>query len=179
METLLLLLVIVALLLALTLTLRVNSQARKIGDLEDDLRRRSRTQTEETEEKLDTLRTLLARVAEGAPVSEEMIREGRLWRDVLPDEGVKLVEQGDLHVIDVRTADEVRGGTLPGAVHIPISELEERVAEVPRDARTKLVYCAGGGRSAAACEFLSREGFRELNNLAGGIGAWTGPVERP
>jgi rhodanese-related sulfurtransferase len=42
-----------------------------------------------------------------------------------------------------------------------------------------LVYCAGGGRSAAACEFLSRSGFENVFNLEGGFMSWSGPTARP
>jgi rhodanese-related sulfurtransferase len=179
METLSLVLSILSLLIALGAWLRAGAQAQRIEDLEAEVRRRSRTLSEETDEKLNLLKEQLVRVNEGKSLSADMIREGRLWRDVLPEEGKALLAAGALHVIDVRTVDETRSGMLPGAVHIPVSELEARFEELPRDDRPKLVYCAGGGRSAAACEFLAREGFVELSNLAGGISAWTGPVERP
>jgi rhodanese-related sulfurtransferase len=42
-----------------------------------------------------------------------------------------------------------------------------------------LIYCAGGGRSAAACEFLASKGYTNLHNLEGGFGAWQGPRARP
>jgi len=61
---------------------------------------------------------------------------------------------------------------------IPVQELPERLSDLPRDGRKTLVYCAGGGRSAAACEMLTREGYANLHNLTGGIGAWGGPIER-
>ena len=79
----------------------------------------------------------------------------------------------------MRTPGEVAAGKIPGALHIPIDDLEARRAEIARDDRTKLVYCAGGGRSAAACEFLSSQGWTNLLNLEGGFQSWTGPVERP
>jgi len=79
----------------------------------------------------------------------------------------------------VRTAQETALGIIPGALHIPVDELPQRAREIPKDARTKLVYCAGGGRSAAACEYLSEQGFVELYNLESGFAGWNGPREKP
>ena len=42
-----------------------------------------------------------------------------------------------------------------------------------------LVCCAGGSRSAAACEFLSQQGYAGLHNLEGGMNSWSGPRVRP
>ena len=92
------------------------------------------------------------------------------WQ-VLIDRGVK--------VVDVRTPDETRGGVLPGAQLIPLDELEERHRELPREGKTLLVYCAAGARSAAACEFLSTQGYQGLVNLESGYGGWSGPKETP
>lgn len=178
METATLILATLGLLLALATWLRGSGHAKRIQDLEEDIRRRIRTATDETDEKLATHGKLLARVANGQTVDASMIKEGRLWRDVLTDEGQTMAEEDRTFVLDVRTSSETAGGMLPRAVHIPVSELEDRFSELPRDGRAILIYCASGGRSAAACEFLAREGFEELSNLAGGIGAWRGAIER-
>ena len=49
---------------------------------------------------------------------------------------------GDAVVLDVRPADEYDGGHLPGAVHIPLDELGQRLSELPRD-REIVAYCRG------------------------------------
>ncbi len=49
---------------------------------------------------------------------------------------------GDVTLIDVRPLDEYRAGHLPGAISIPLSQLEQRVDELPRD-RVMVVYCRG------------------------------------
>ena len=51
--------------------------------------------------------------------------------------------------------------------------------EIPRDGKPTLLYCAAGGRSAAACELLSSLGYVGLINLQGGFSSWSGPTERP
>ena len=169
---------IFALQFALLAYLKARGHASRLEDLEADIRRSARTTSDDTDEKLDLIRKLLARVASGKTTDADMIREGRLWRDVLPAEGLALVEQGNVFLLDVRTGSETSSGMLPGATHIPITDLEERFRELPSDGQAILIYCASGGRSAAACELLSREGFDELSNLAGGISSWTGPIQR-
>ena len=62
---------------------------------------------------------------------------------------------------------------------IPLDELPKRVREVPRNGKTTLVYCAGGARSASACEFLSEQGLGGLLNLTGGFSSWSGPRAKP
>ncbi|MEO0652770.1 MAG: rhodanese-like domain-containing protein [Planctomycetota bacterium] len=148
-------------------------------DAERDARRRIENLREEFERELSTLRRLLAAVAAGHKLDPEQIEEGRLWGDLTPDKAKALVEAGEVDLLDVRTPQETAGGIIPGAQLIPVDQLEERVKEVRRSGKPLLVYCAGGGRSAAACEFLSSEGQPSLHNLSGGIGSWSGPVVRP
>ncbi|MGH1493163.1 MAG: rhodanese-like domain-containing protein [Acidimicrobiales bacterium] len=74
----------------------------------------------------------------------------------------------DGQLIDVREPHEVAGGTLPGAVNIPLGELPTRVDELDRNRRVVLL-CKVGGRSAHAAEYLTSLGFDDVVNLAGGI----------
>ncbi|HUE96442.1 MAG TPA: metalloregulator ArsR/SmtB family transcription factor [Longimicrobiaceae bacterium] len=52
------------------------------------------------------------------------------------------VEGGEVTLLDVRPAQEYRWGHIPGAVSVPIDELEDRLAEVPAD-RPVIAYCRG------------------------------------
>jgi glyoxylase-like metal-dependent hydrolase (beta-lactamase superfamily II)/rhodanese-related sulfurtransferase len=74
-------------------------------------------------------------------------------------------------VLDVRTSAERAARSLPGSMAMPLSQLRQRLGELPRD-RPLLVYCAGGYRSAIATSLLAREGFRDVSEIAGGIAAW-------
>lgn len=178
MDTIALVVAIAALLVALAAYARAGGLASRLEDGVSDARRVARGASEEVGASLETLRELLARVAEGRPVDRGMILEGRLWRDASDAEAQRILqEEQDLFVLDVRTPDEARGGVLPGAKLIPVDELEARRAEVPRSARTILVYCAAGARSAAACEFLAGQGYQGLVNLESGYGGWSGPRE--
>ncbi len=68
--------------------------------------------------------------------------------------------------IDVRTLGEVRKGTIPGALHIPVDELRDRLDEIPKE-KELLVFCQVGLRGYLACRILNQRGFN-ARNLTGG-----------
>jgi len=134
---------------------------------------------ESLEAELVVQRRLLAALAGGTKLTPQMVLEGRLWQDVDAARAAQMLGAGGLCVLDVRTPQETALGIIPGALLIPVDELPQRARELPRDSRPKLVYCAGGGRSAAACEYLAEQGFLELYNLESGFAGWSGPREKP
>lgn len=73
-------------------------------------------------------------------------------------------------LIDVREADEYAAARVPGAQHIPLGEVVERIGEVPT-ASTVYVICARGGRSAKAVEHFRSVGIDAIN-VAGGTLGW-------
>lgn len=85
------------------------------------------------------------------------------------DELATRLEAGAV-VVDVREADEYEEAHVAGALLVPLSELADRVDDVPADVPV-LVICKSGGRSARACEFLAPLG-RDVTNVAGGTMAW-------
>jgi len=76
-------------------------------------------------------------------------------------------------LLDVRQDWEYEEFHIPGAHLIPLTELADRQAEVPRD-KPVLVYCASGGRSMAAAALLNGQGYEDIINLVGGAMAWQG-----
>ena len=74
-------------------------------------------------------------------------------------------------IIDVRTPEEYAEGHVEGAKLIPVDELADRLAEVPKD-RQVYVYCRSGKRSARAAALLASQGFDKVENVLGGILAW-------
>jgi len=76
-----------------------------------------------------------------------------------------------VHIIDVRERSEFTSGRVPGAVHMPLSELSRRVTEVPTD-RPVAVICASGSRSRKATRFLLDRGIADAASVTGGTGAW-------
>jgi rhodanese-related sulfurtransferase len=78
--------------------------------------------------------------------------------------------RADLHLLDVREPDEWQAGHITGSQHIPLGQLRERLAEVPKD-RTILAVCRHGNRSDAATRGLRTLGYT-VENLEGGVTAW-------
>jgi hydroxyacylglutathione hydrolase len=79
-----------------------------------------------------------------------------------------------VQVVDIRNQGELdETGTIPGAVHIPLPQLVSRMGELD-PARPTVVFCAGGYRSTIAASALRANGFVDVSDLLGGIGAWGG-----
>ena len=81
------------------------------------------------------------------------------------------ITSGEVTVVDVRRASEWAHGHLPGALHIPLGALVERLGEIPRG-QPVVVQCQGGTRSAMAASVLMSHGVREVINLRGGYEEW-------
>lgn len=75
-----------------------------------------------------------------------------------------------LPVVDVRGRSEWAAGHIPRAIHIPLGELPERLAELPSG--PLVVQCQSGARSAVASSLLHRVGRRDAINLIGGYVGW-------
>lgn len=83
-----------------------------------------------------------------------------------------LIDSGAV-AVDVREADEVAQGMVPGATAIPRGFLEARIEDAVRDREAPIVlYCAGGARSAFATESLHQLGYTNVVSMIGGFGAW-------
>jgi thioredoxin 1 len=83
------------------------------------------------------------------------------------------------YVLDVREQEEYAGGHVPGAVHIPMNDVPQRLAEVPTDRRV-LVVCQSGGRSRAITDYLQANGVDAVN-VSDGTAGWAQrgwPLER-
>ncbi|MDH3756130.1 MAG: rhodanese-like domain-containing protein [Acidimicrobiia bacterium] len=77
----------------------------------------------------------------------------------------------DLQVVDVRQPGETANGVIPGAIEVPLTELNQRIADLDAAAPT-VVYCAGGYRSSIAASTMTAAGFSDVADLLGGYGAW-------
>ena len=79
-------------------------------------------------------------------------------------------------MLDVREADEVATCAIAGSRHIPMRQVPENLAELPRD-RLILVQCHHGGRSLRVTQYLRANGFTQVTNVAGGIDAWADKID--
>lgn len=81
----------------------------------------------------------------------------------------------DLFIIDVREDDEVAQGMIPGAQHIALGTIPDRINELDAS-KPYIIVCKAGARSANACSYLEAQGF-DVTNLEGGMLAYDGELE--
>jgi phage shock protein E len=74
-------------------------------------------------------------------------------------------------LVDVRTIWEYHQGHVPGAVNIPLHELNERMQEIPQD-KPVIVICASGNRSQDGSMIVAGAGHPQVYNLQGGTMIW-------
>jgi rhodanese-related sulfurtransferase len=113
-----------------------------------------------------------SRLAEVAQITREYAVEGADERELPREELERLVERGEVFLIDVRPAIEYAHGHLPGAVSLPVDELPARLEELPADRRIA-AYCRGAYCLFAdeAVSLLRRHGF-DAHRLEGGWPEW-------
>ena len=83
----------------------------------------------------------------------------------------QLHERDDVLFVDVREQGEYDAGHIPGITLIPMGEIQNRLAEIPKD-KTVVVSCQSGGRSSQVAKFLREQGFANIHDLQGGFAAW-------
>ncbi|HEY0868637.1 MAG TPA: molybdopterin-synthase adenylyltransferase MoeB [Fimbriimonas sp.] len=92
--------------------------------------------------------------------------------EIAPEDLRKLIREGTPPVLlDVREDEELEWAAIEGFLHIPLADLEERAGEIPADADL-VAYCHSGARSAAAVDWLRKNGHPRARNLRGGIQAY-------
>ena len=91
--------------------------------------------------------------------------------DLTPEQLAERIKAGKVRVIDVRTAEEVAEGTIPGAEHMPLDQFDPAKLGAD-DGREIVLYCRSGRRSAMAGAMLAEVTGQPVQHLAGGIMAW-------
>lgn len=101
---------------------------------------------------------------------------------MMPAKGVKSISPAELkdllsdkktktQFIDVRQPSEYKSGHVNGFRNIPLGQIKNRMGEIEKD-QTVVVMCHSGARSMQASKILSKNGFTDVLNLAGGIMKW-------
>lgn len=83
----------------------------------------------------------------------------------------ELDQKKGMVILDVRADKEYAVGHIPGAVHVPLAEIGDRVKKLKKD-KEIVVYCQNGSRSVWAIKRLMGMGYTSLFNLKGGFNAW-------
>ena len=80
---------------------------------------------------------------------------------------IEMIREKKGTLVDVRTREEFMGGHVAGSFNIPIQELTTRLDELKVMKQPLILYCASGGRSAQAAQYLKQLGYECLNG-----GSW-------
>ena len=82
-------------------------------------------------------------------------------------------KRSQVTIIDVRRPEEFSGplGHIPGALHMVLDTLPDRLDDIPKD-KTLVFVCLSGGRSGRACTFVQEEGYTQVLNMKGGMTLW-------
>ena len=81
-------------------------------------------------------------------------------------------------LLDVREPGEIATAAIEGSVRIPMQQLPARIAELePQKNERIVVHCHHGGRSARVQAWLQQQGFTQVQNMTGGIDAWSLEVD--
>jgi phage shock protein E len=98
--------------------------------------------------------------------------DGGTWTNITPDKLAAMLDAKDFTLLNVKTPyiGEIAGTDL----YIPYDQVTTRAAELPVDKAAKLVvYCRSGHESAIAAQTLVDLGYTNIDNLDGGMNAWT------
>ncbi len=153
--------------------LQILRRARLVETRREGTRVFYRLASEDVVQLISTLRDVSrARLAE----VNDVVRDYFTARDVLEpitrDELRRRQRGGDVVVLDVRPNDEYASGHIPGALSIPLDELDERLGELPRET-TVVAYCRGPYCVLAplAVETLRAAGY-DARRLDVGLPEW-------
>ena len=112
-------------------------------------------------------------IVSGGMLLWPLIRSRLSGSSLSPLEATLMINREDAMVLDVREPAEWSKGHIPNARHIPIGQIEKRLAELDKfKAKPIIVSCATGSRSGSACATLRKAGFEKVFSLAGGLPAW-------
>ena len=103
--------------------------------------------------------------------SAEDIDVSTLAQSIDVHTAASLQGRDDVVLIDVREQHEYDAGHIPDITLIPMSEIQNRVSEIPTDVEVVLT-CRSGNRSGQVHAYLTELGFDNVHNMEGGILAW-------
>lgn len=88
----------------------------------------------------------------------------------------RLDSQDDMTLLDIRAQWEFDTCHIPGSIQLPLTQLADRIAEVPRD-KPIIAICHHGVRSLQALRVLKECGFEDVKSLSGGVHAWAQQID--
>ena len=109
----------------------------------------------------------------GMLIGGEVLRKMRGVSSLSTAEALRLINDQEALILDVRDGGEYKEGHIPQARHIPLGALRDRLGELTK-AKDKpiVVYCRNGATSQAACAQIKKSGIADVYSLSGGLSAW-------
>jgi rhodanese-related sulfurtransferase len=108
-------------------------------------------------------------------VANEIWTAVRGEKRLAPAEAVRLINDRNALILDVRGPADFKKGHILNALNIPAARIEERAGEIAKfKERPVLCYCALGTVAPAVCTKLRQQGFATVYSLKGGLNAWQG-----
>ena len=90
----------------------------------------------------------------------------------------QLLDAKQIVLLDCREQDEYDHVRIDGSTLLPMSEIQQRVAELnDHKGEHLVVHCHHGGRSQRVTMWLRQQGFDRVQNMTGGIDAWSQQVD--
>jgi rhodanese-related sulfurtransferase len=117
---------------------------------------------------------IIKKISQNNNSVENFILDSEIKRITVDEAYGAYVSDDEYIFLDVRSTEEYNNGHIRGAVLMPVSDISERLSELPRD-KPIIVYCNGSscGRSEQAVIFLMNNGYDKVYNLTGnGIFEW-------
>jgi adenylyltransferase/sulfurtransferase len=91
----------------------------------------------------------------------------------------EMLDRGDnFLLLDCREADEYAVAKIDAARLLPMSEIQQRAAELDADRQRQIVvHCHHGGRSLRVAKWLRQNGFNQAQSMSGGIDEWSTGID--
>ena len=110
------------------------------------------------------------------------VLQGAATAGLSPAAAVQLINREKAVVVDVCESSEYAAGHVAGARHVPLGELEAKLAGTVKNKTVPLILvCQSGARSNRAVAVAKKLGYDQAHSLAGGLAAWKSanlPVEK-
>lgn len=109
----------------------------------------------------------------GLLVGGEILRRVRGVSALDAAGALRLINDQDAVIVDIRDAGDYKDGHIPQARHIPFGALQERLGELAKvKDQPIIVYCRSGVTSQSACALFKKHGFTDVHSLNGGLPSW-------
>jgi rhodanese-related sulfurtransferase len=122
---------------------------------------------------MDNIFLIVIAFVSGGMLLWPMVRRGTGGPWVTATQAVQLINKEDALVLDIREPGEYSAAHILNARNIPLKDLGARAKEIEKfKQKPVIVACDSGNRSGAAVPVLKNQGFANVYNLSGGLGAW-------